>query len=990
MKTSVKYDIFKIVAVAILVFLALAVSVGLASFVKFSFSSSPQRSGQPIFSDHFENGLAGYAVLGSVSISNSTAYYGNQSAQMTGNSVGQKNFVQITVDNQTLDTPYNPIRVIFTLRLQSNLTDGQAFSFFEGQNSSDLNSLSLDYRMSSAGGTLNVLNPTGAVVYSNSTTFAAGNWYLVELYWSMSPKSGYLSVSVNNTAIINENDVDTQTPFGGGFHTINCGCQANYYPTTLWIGSLTVRGQPLVDRPIFQNSTHTPTSGSVKTMFSINAYSDTGMKTLTLEQNSTGTFTNTTVSAAGQSVWTSGAVQVLLSNAGKTVAYQWFAQNQAGEYSATGLSYLQTSGAAAFQYASYNSTRAGEQAAFSIQASTPSGSHLEAAQFACNASGSMETVDLPPFATDTSNALLSYAVTLPSEPGVTVQFSWSAKDTLDSQWVTTQGEITTSSVPYPSSLHTSGNQILDENNNPVILTGLNTADYDNTYYAGKWSTVGNMWLKGILPAGVWNATVVYQNVDALNSWGINVTRSQIDPLVYINHRAQLISEMQSYANICGNLSMYVVINVYSNLPYPPFTSNAFPNSTAFVNMWADVARNLAPYPNVIYDLLNEPDTSNPAVFNSWLGNSTCAGVAQQCIATIRQYSDQLILVEGNGGDYPSTTVNLKTFAPLVEIANDSMNVCLSTHIYDSMAPTYSGLWWWAPSGYTWQGLEQQYGSIGMWDQKIPVVIGEIGCDLNYGTYQGIYAKIGSSLQDELNWFSASLDLFNKHQVSYLEYGYNQWGYTSLYGNFAAIQDSTYVPAPSAAGAILIDSMNTHPFVLAVGDETINNQPYIYSNDTAWNSGWNGNYLQVTYSSNRVTYANVWWDTSASFPINASLGFVNNEKTLTMGYNIYGATPVSPYYNNETSIITIPLASAVTQTPTPEPVLGSASTPQPTSTPVPIPTTNGRGGGLEATPAPATRSNAPVTPALFAAIILITIAVIVAMEFLTIIIMKRKA
>ena len=979
-----KRDIFKIVAVAALVFLTLAVSIGLASFVKFSFSSFPQHSEQPIFSDCFENGLSSYAVLGSVSISNSTAYYGNQSAEMKGNSVGQKNFVQITVDNQTLDTPYNPIRVIFTLKLQNNLTNGQALSFFVGQNSSFLNSLSLDYSMSTVGGTLNVLNPTNDVVYSNSTTFTAGNWYLVELYWSMAPKGGCLCVSVNNTVIINENDVDTQTPFGGGFHVIECGCQANYYPATLWIGSLTVRGQPLVDLPIFQNSAHTP-SGRAKTVFSINAYSDTGTKTLTLEQNSTGTFTNTTVSADAQSIWTSGAVAVSLSISG-TLAYQWFAQNQAGEYSATDWSYLQvTSDAATFQDACYNSTRAGEQTAFSIQASTQSGSYLEAAKFACNASGTMETVDLPPFADHTAKASLSYVVTLPSEPGVTVQFSWSAQDTLDSQWTTTQDEITTLSVPYPSSLHTSGKQILDENNNPVILKGLNTDSYYNTYYAGQWSTLGNTWLEGLLPAGVWNATVVYQNVDALNSWGINVTRSQIDPLVYINHRAQLISEMQSYANICGNLSMYVVINVYSNLPYPPFTSNAFPNSTAFVNMWADVARNLAPYPNVIYDLLNEPDTSNSAVFNSWLGNATYAGVAQQCIAAIRQYSDQLILVEGNGGDFPTTTVNLKTFAPLVETANDSMNVCLSTHIYDSMAPTYSGLWWWTPSGYTWQGLEQQYGSLGMWNQAIPVVVGEIGCDLNYGTYQGIYAKGGTSLQDELNWFSASLTLFNKHQISYIEYGYNQYGYTSLSGNFAAIQDDAYVPAPSAAGAILVDSINTHPFVLAVGDQAINNQPYIYSNDTAWNSSWNGNYLQVTYSSRDVTYANVWWDTSASFPINASLGFVSTGKTLTMGYNIAGATPVSPYYNDETNIITIPLASTIIPTPTPTPQPVS----QPTSTPAPTPATSGQSGELKATPAPAPHTNAPATPTFLATITLITIAIIVAMEYLSIIIMKRK-
>lgn len=342
-----------------------------------------------------------------------------------------------------------------------------------------------------------------------------------------------------------------------------------------------------------------------------------------------------------------------------------------------------------------------------------------------------------------------------------------------------------------SPLHVIGNKIVDANSNVVTLHGV-----DYSYFIdspnGSW-TLPN----GNIEWNTWDPVALNSNLEAIESWGCNIVRVPITIQWWTTDTSNFRSNLEYFISSAAAHQLYVDLVFWEDtagegevcLPYPPYDNNSVITSVSgFVDVWRGVSAALDSYPNVIFELWNEPAGGITAE-ESWL-NAT-----QLCINAIRGTgATNLIVAQWDSGiylDFQNYTANPSALSSM-DWANPSPledplnNIVYSTHLYsnnffDSLAGyalkySYSDMLW----AFNMTGL------LSLASQH-PVFIGEIGCNL-----------WAANMTDECAWYSNTLTILNQYRIGYCGWAWapwtigTQWGLVSGQANYA----------PNQAGQIL--------------------------------------------------------------------------------------------------------------------------------------------------------------------------------------------
>jgi aryl-phospho-beta-D-glucosidase BglC (GH1 family) len=356
--------------------------------------------------------------------------------------------------------------------------------------------------------------------------------------------------------------------------------------------------------------------------------------------------------------------------------------------------------------------------------------------------------------------------------------------------ITTFGTITYSTATSALVLHVDGKNIKDSSGAVLYLRGANQPDFANDA-DGAW-----------YGSTLWTDSNAKAQLDVMKSWGVNTVRcmfavnqwkdNTIDTRSAIHDR-DAIKRLISFA---GDRGMYVILTGYTlkstitvgqdayqdPLPYPPYQttpggSSVISSQQDFVNFWASVANELKGYPNVIFELWNEPQGTS-AVLNTWLS------VSQQCITAIRNTGSQNLII-ASGNNWGSAWVNLDSSSreDLSWVFNYPLtggNIIYGVHLYSqhlqkagSVATAYSDV----NSGLS---LMRYYDVA----NSYPLIVSEICPNMDSNTV------------NELTFFQNALSLFNSHGISYTAWGF--WSATS----FRLLSSESPNYTPNSAGTIL--------------------------------------------------------------------------------------------------------------------------------------------------------------------------------------------
>ena len=359
-------------------------------------------------------------------------------------------------------------------------------------------------------------------------------------------------------------------------------------------------------------------------------------------------------------------------------------------------------------------------------------------------------------------------------------------------------------------LHVEGRCIKDSFNNTITLRGVNQAGFLDDPN-GWWNPEGGTIYSGV---GVWNPDAVKYNLDGMKDWGSNVLRLPVTVEWWIENTSDYRQHIKDTITWAGERGIYVILipwNVIgkgsqTSIPFPPYLTAeeelVIPSEQAFVDFWANVATELSAFPNVMFELFNEPH-GTAAARDDWFR------VTQLCIDAIRATDiDQIIIVQWNYGIWvnlsfppppPPTPTSPGRGATMdwVEIypINDSLgNIVYSFHNYRGdfhrTIPTRVNVWEYddikAALQYAW--VDYVLNTLNK-----PVLCGEIGANM---------WRTGEGLTQELAYFKNSLTIYNELNISYIA-----WVWTiPAHMQHGLLQNALWLPPPTAAGEILIASM----------------------------------------------------------------------------------------------------------------------------------------------------------------------------------------
>jgi hypothetical protein len=332
-------------------------------------------------------------------------------------------------------------------------------------------------------------------------------------------------------------------------------------------------------------------------------------------------------------------------------------------------------------------------------------------------------------------------------------------------------------------LYVSGNEILTGNATPVVLRGV-----DYTYFidgpTGSW-TLPN----GQTEWNTWDVNAIISNLDAIKAWGCNCIRVLATTQWWIDNTDNFQSNIETFVSLAEARGIYVDFVFWRNngtegqvgLPYVDAGNNVINSTSDFVNLWTSVAGTLRSYPNVMFELWNEPVGVDEA---SWLN------VTQQCVTAIRGTGASNLIVAqwgmGIGYDFTYGTtygLNWITAYPLTDPLN---NLIYSTHIYRNAY--YND-----PNGdpqdeaFSYSDMLSALTIDGALNLTVPLWVGEIGC-----------SQWASNMTNEYAWFNNTLSILDQYGIGYCGWAWAPWGPGTDW-SFISGQPNY---APNQAGQIL--------------------------------------------------------------------------------------------------------------------------------------------------------------------------------------------
>ncbi|MHA1833158.1 MAG: glycoside hydrolase family 5 protein, partial [Candidatus Baldrarchaeia archaeon] len=349
---------------------------------------------------------------------------------------------------------------------------------------------------------------------------------------------------------------------------------------------------------------------------------------------------------------------------------------------------------------------------------------------------------------------------------------------------------------------------------------------------------------------MWSDANVKAELDAMKSWGVNCIRCHFSvelwkydvgpdnghpasPYCSISAR----EAMKRLAQFAAEKGMYVIYDAYTvkcywtggdqdPLPFPPYQTS--PNASAiianvseFVDFWRSVASELKSYPNVIFEIWNEPhnrqsvsNRTHEEAFMDWMN------AWNLCVEAIREegatqpvifqwamgvycnlYEDQSTgEIYAGGGTTGSLRLQHWLENAIGNLTDPLNNIIYSTHVYRVYGGT--GLYQFESRdkygyrGWPYEHVKTAFEYMGFkWvgdTLNKPLLIGEVGCDLAFTDEE--YVR-------EIAAWNNTLSIFNEWGIHYVAFWWRDIGIYKLHNG-----PPNFIPTES--GEILMAAL-TH-------------------------------------------------------------------------------------------------------------------------------------------------------------------------------------
>jgi len=342
-------------------------------------------------------------------------------------------------------------------------------------------------------------------------------------------------------------------------------------------------------------------------------------------------------------------------------------------------------------------------------------------------------------------------------------------------------------------LHVEGNLIKDDVGRVVHLHGVNVHGLEDHPY-GHWiDSNGIHW-------NTWDLSVIREMLDGLVRWGVNCIRCHNSVAIWKGNYGNIQANFKTLLAECLQRGIYVILDFYDvgyynmggagdPVPWRPENpdfgpifdvtgyssvtwdrlADVIPDIPSFVEFWRMIAEQLRDYPNVIFELWNEPHLASGQDITE--GMTEWFNAAQQCIDAIRSVgANQLIIVQwGYGVAYypwePETYSAIPWFEEYAsKLTDPAGNLVISTHCYRA----YDGFGRWQDGhrGYTVEEITEAFTA-----EFLPIA----------ETYPLIIGEIGAGGVDEYDAIALenALDILGQHGVHYTAFWFFPSGVYAL-------------------------------------------------------------------------------------------------------------------------------------------------------------------------------------------------------------------
>lgn len=369
-------------------------------------------------------------------------------------------------------------------------------------------------------------------------------------------------------------------------------------------------------------------------------------------------------------------------------------------------------------------------------------------------------------------------------------------------------------------LHADGALLKDSNGQVISLKGINHHGFLDVP-DGAWDAPNEPLYSGM---GRWDPEVVKKTLDSYQQLGFNVIRlhtivewwknnpkSYQDPyrqVIYQSSYRQMIQDTIRWAH---ERNIYVIFDFYAlkniqgrqsgqeSLPWAPWGN--FPevvqDRDEFLALWSSVSKELGQYPNVLFELYNEPHGDNQAE-EEWFQ------FVKQALPILRTRTNNPIIVHWNYDswvnlDYPPPQHSASTLEWIEKHPLDDNNIIYGVHLYRNSGAGMPGL---AHRGINpvlnlwkrtdlYQAMQLALLPKIVNQHKKPLLVTEVGAFLSNDALDQ---------KQELQWLENTLSILNEWNI-----GYVGWAWQS---DQQLSHGMLHEGNPNQAGLVFLESLNS--------------------------------------------------------------------------------------------------------------------------------------------------------------------------------------
>jgi hypothetical protein len=461
--------------------------------------------------------------------------------------------------------------------------------------------------------------------------------------------------------------------------------------------------------------------------------------------------------------------------------------------------------------ANYNATIAGHTSLFSISAND--WTSIQGYIFSSNSTGTMTNSTYTALSGSSNSVTLNSTAVMPSL-GKHIAVQWFAEGS-DGSWGRSS-VFTFASYAVPTGVNVVGNKIYTASGQLLILKGM--------VYTYFMDSEGGSWM---MPSGTVNfltnpmsTTGVTDLLTFMKASGCNVVRVFLTTQYWVTDSNSYISNLEYFITQAATYGIYVdicpwcntvAISEPSTLPWED--GNTFlTTSTEFVNLWTNISTTLKSYPNVLFELWNEPQGTNAGDEATWFT------VAQECINAIRvtgatqpiiiQWEMQINYDFYDGQSGQAGVVSSMSWAFAYPLSDPLGNLIYSQHLYagtnngDYTSTTYAMV-------TDYSDILYALGQCNVLAVAAvhPVFIGEVGDDLwDTTTTTGgkVYVNgVADTLEQDV-WFNNTLTVLDQYGISYAGFAAPPWNSGGDDYGYVMSGEANYTL--DSAGVILVNHM----------------------------------------------------------------------------------------------------------------------------------------------------------------------------------------